>query len=123
MTLVSITCRHSRGSWSRKARPRPWPALATRTSTEAAAGRVEQLIDAGGVGEVGLDRANLDAEPLERRGGIDQRRVGRDEQIIAVRGGELGDLEADAARRAGDDGELTLGHGLGSIPGLRTILV
>ena len=111
MMLVSITCRHSAGSCSRKARPRPWPALATSTSTCAAAGRVEQLVDA-------LRRWRDRPRPtrtstpssLSARRGVDERRVGGDEQVVAVRGGELGELEADAARRAGDDGELTLAH-------------
>lgn len=76
------------------------------------AGGVEQLVDSGRGGEVGLDRANLDAEALERGRGVDQRRVRGHDQVVAVPGGEPGDLKADSARGAGDDGELRLDHGL-----------
>ena len=63
------------------------------------ADRRDELLDALGVGEIGLDRSDLDAEPLERRRRVDERRVGGDQQVVAVLRGELGELEADAASR------------------------
>ena len=54
--LVSITCRTSSKSWSRKARPSPWPALASSASTAPAADRGAELVDAVLGREIGFDR-------------------------------------------------------------------
>ena len=60
--------------------------------------------------EVGLDLLHLDSELLERGPRLDKRRVGSDDQIVAVLRRQLGDFEADAARSARDDGEFTRAH-------------
>ena len=77
----------------------------------AAARRVEQPVDARAGRQVGFHRPHLDAEILQRGRGIHQGRVGDDEQVVALLRGEAGELEADSARRAGDDGEFALAHG------------
>jgi hypothetical protein len=70
----------------------------------------KELIDAMPGGEVRLNFVDRDAKILERRSGLDEGRVGCDNQVVAVLRGELGNLKPDAARCAGDDGKLTRVH-------------
>ena len=71
----------------------------------AAAGGVEQPVHSGKGGEVRLDVAYLHPVSFELARCIDQGRVGGDDQVVAVPGGEPGQLEADPARGSGDDRE------------------
>src|SRR3982750_1263199 len=71
---------------------------------------IEQLANSVFRRQVALDRLNFSAHILERRTGVDERRIGGNQQVIAVPRRKLGDFEADTARRAGDDGEFTLAH-------------
>ena len=97
----------------------------------AAVGGGKKLVDALDRRQVGFDRLDGRAELLEvRGGGLDQRLVGDDENVVAVLCRKRGEFEADAGRRAGDDREFAGcccgSHGSISSylkPGFRTILV
>lgn len=83
-------------------------------SASAATGRpasyaAVQPGDAGLGGEVGLDGGDIRAAGAQAgRGGLELVVLGGDDQVEVVRGELLGELEADAAGRAGHDGERAL---------------
>jgi hypothetical protein len=106
--LVSTTCRMSSKFWSKKAFPRPRPALASSASTGPAFRRDIEHVEAFDRGEIGFDRVHPHASRTEivRRIG-DGRFVGDDQKVEAILGTLPGELVSDAARGAGDDCEGT----------------
>src|SRR4051794_9559549 len=110
MMLVLITWPHSSGLWSRKEMAQAVTGVGNENIHGPVGDLRKQLPHALLSREVGFDLRHLDAQILERRTGLDERRVGRDDQIVTVLRCKLRDLEADPAGGSGDDCELTRAH-------------
>ncbi len=108
--LVSITRRQAAGILVEKGLAKPasgighqknptGPAVVSMTAIEA--------IDPFDGREIGLNALNRPRRPCQSTHGrvVDFRLIGGDDQIVAFVRGDLGEFQADAARRAGDDGE------------------
>jgi hypothetical protein len=82
--------------------------------------RPRERLHALTVGQIGPHGLDCGTEPAQLlRGGVELRVLGGDEQVVAVVGELLGELEADAAGGAGDDGEGLGGHPPGLPDGSR----